>query len=352
MKTKITLLLTIFLIYGCKSKMDTQNRISKSDNSVSIDTLFEDKISIRAILVDKDKVWYSADKNRFGYYDLKSKTKVERKITKDTLQLEFRSISQTTEAIFVLSVANPALLYKIDKTNLTTKLVYQENNQKVFYDSMKFWNDKDGIAIGDPTEDCFSLLITNDGGNTWKKTTCENLPKLADGEAFFAASNTNIIVKDAKIFLVSGGKKSRIFMSEDKGKSWQAYETPIIQGQAMTGIFTADFYNHKIGFVAGGNYEKPLDNSANKAITYDGGKTWKLVAVNEAFGYASCIRFVPNKNGKDLISVGTSGIFYSESYGETWEKIAADKDLYTIRFLDSKTAFAAGKNKIIQINLK
>jgi hypothetical protein len=29
------------------------------------------------------------------------------------------------------------------------KLVYQENHEKVFFDSMQFWNNKEGIAMGD-----------------------------------------------------------------------------------------------------------------------------------------------------------------------------------------------------------
>lgn len=320
--------------------------------SITSEVLLEDKISIRAILIDENKVWYAADKNRFGFYDLITKKREERKIVQDTLQLEFRSAAQTSEAVFVLSVANPALLYKINKKDLTHKLVYQEKNEKVFYDSMQFWNGKEGIAVGDPTEACFSLLITRDGGNSWRKTTCENLPKLADGEAFFAASNTNIIIKGNKTFVVSGGIKSRIFVSKDKGATWAVYNTPIIQGQSMTGIFSADFYNEKQGFAVGGNYEKPLDNAANKAITVNGGKTWELKGINEAFGYASCVQFVPGKKGKEIVTVGASGVFYSEDTGTTWRKILEDNDLHTIQFQNDGTAFAAGRNKIIRINFK
>ena len=48
----------------------------------------------------------------------------------------------------------------------------------------------------------------------------------------------------------------------------------------MTGIFTADFYDAKNGFIAGGDYEIPESKFRNKAITTDGGKTWKLMAEN------------------------------------------------------------------------
>ena len=83
--------------------------------SVQIDTLFQDKISIRAIIVDKNKIWYGADNSRFGYYDLDKKEKFEDHIYRDTLKLEFRSIAQNSNNIFLLSVSNPALLYQVSK---------------------------------------------------------------------------------------------------------------------------------------------------------------------------------------------------------------------------------------------
>ena len=352
MKNTFAFLILMVLIFSCKSKVvNLQNDNLNYNITVSFDTIFTDKISIRAILIDKNKVWYAADKKRFGYYDLKKNKRVERKITNDSLQLEFRSIAQTEKAIFVLSIGNPALLYKINKKDLSATLVYKENHEKVFYDAIQFWNNKEGIAIGDPTQDCFSIIITRDGGNSWNKIPCQNLPKIDEGEAFFAASNTNICIKGSKTFVVSGGTKSRVFVSENKGISWNIYETPVTQGHAMTGIFSADFFNENTGIVVGGNFEEQSDNSANKAITYDGGKTWKLIGVNEGFGYASCVQFVPNSNGNDLVTVGTSGIYYSNSQGNSWEKIIDHKDLYTIKFLNDTVAFAAGKNKLIKMGI-
>ena len=72
-----------------------------------------------------------------------------------------------------MTVANPALLYKVSKKDFKTTLVYQENHEKVFYDSMQFWNNKEGIAMGDPINECLSIIITRDGGNTWNKINCE-----------------------------------------------------------------------------------------------------------------------------------------------------------------------------------
>jgi photosystem II stability/assembly factor-like uncharacterized protein len=349
MKKVIILILFLDLLVSCKSiPIERVNFFT----SIQIDTILFDKISIRALSVSSDKVWYAADKNRVGLLSLANASKMEFKINKDSLKLEFRSMAQTTNSVFVLNVGNPALLYKFSKDFTQKKIVYEEHNKKVFYDSMQFWNDKEGIAVGDPIENCLSVIITRDGGETWTKIPCNNLPKVTDGEAAFAASNTNIVCKESATWIVSGGKKSRVYYSPDKGITWSIYETPIVQGKAMTGIFTADFYNDTIGFIAGGNYEKPEQNSQNKALTINGGKTWKLVGENHGFGYASCIQFVPNSKGKQVVSVGPSGLFYSKDKGNTWQQLSLDSSLYTIRFLDNVTAIAAGKNKIIKVAFK
>lgn len=325
--------------------------ISSYAQTITIDTILNEKISIRALAIDGNSIWYAADKGRFGKIDIAQRTREKRQVFIDTLKIEFRSMAQTASDVFIANVGNPALLYKISKATMEERLVYQEHHEKVFYDSMQFWNDTEGIAIGDPTEDCFSILITRDGGHSWQKSKCADSPKLSDGEAAFAASNTNIVIKNDKTWIVSGGKKARVFFSADKGKSWTAYKTPIVQGKQMTGIFTADFYDAQNGIIAGGDYEIQNQNFGNKAITEDGGKTWRLIAENQGFGYASCIQYVPDGNGKELLCVG-NGIWYSSDAAQTWKKLSDVQDLYTVRFIDNKTAIAAGRKGIVRIGLK
>jgi len=319
---------------------------------LSIDTLVTKKISIRAIEIAGDKIWYAGDHNQVGYYNYKTKKLEEITIQSDTLRLEFRSMAQNAQSIFVANIGSPAFIFKINKTNLRVETVYSETNQKVFYDSMRFWNENEGIAVGDPTDACLSILITRDGGNTWQKLSCNQLPVVKEGEAAFAASNTNIAIQGEATWIVSGGKHARVFYSQNKGLSWEVIETPIAQGQTMTGIFTTDFYNRKTGVAAGGNYELPNQNIQNKALTLDGGKSWKLLADGQAFGYTSCIQFVPRSKAKAIVSIGASGLYYSYDQGATWEPLSHDHSLYTIRFLNKHTAFAAGKNKLIRIEFK
>jgi photosystem II stability/assembly factor-like uncharacterized protein len=268
----------------------------------------------------------------------------------DTLAPEFRAVASTNSDFFMLSVGNPALLYKTGDSG-SMELVYKEENEKVFYDSMAFWNDSEGIAMGDPVDNCLSIIITRDGGKTWNKISCENLPASAEGEAAFAASNSNIAIQGNKTWILSGGMRSRIFFSPDKGETWEVFETPTIQGADTQGGYSLDFYDENKGFIIGGDYTKPDENLANKAVTKDGGKTWKLVAIGQEPGYKSSVRYVPGKNGDELVAVGFTGISYSKDTGKSWNNLSSD-GFYTIRFVNDSTAYAAGKNRIAKLKFR
>jgi len=338
-QTSIFILL-IFVLQSCKISYQPRKEIKPKIQEFTIDNT-----SCRAIIaIDKNSLYYTGSNGQFGYTKDAGKTWVTQTITyHDTLKPVFRSMAANGTAIFVLSIENPALLYKISDNK--TQLVYTENHPKVFYDSMAFFDDKNGIAMGDPIEDCLSVITTNDGGNTWKKINCSQLPIIAKGEAAFAASNTNIKITGNTVWMVTGGTKARVFKSADKGHSWQVFNTPIIQGQGAQGIYSVDFYDKNNGIIIGGDYSKPKANQQNKATTKDGGKTWQLVAQGQDPNYRSCVKYIPNTQGKELIAVGIMGISFSNNAGLSWEKIS-DASYFTIQFIDKNTAWLGGHQKI------
>jgi photosystem II stability/assembly factor-like uncharacterized protein len=340
-------LFLLVVLTGCKS---SHNYTATSFSKISSVEVLSASISIRAIASDNDTIYYAGSDKKLGY--VSSKSKLELQLTSLPYNFEFRSLALTSNYVYFLSIGNPALLYRYSRNLMSKELVYEEKNEKVFYDSMHFWNDNEGIAIGDPTEDCLSVIVTKDSGKNWSKISCDKLPKTIAGEAAFAASNTNICIKENSCWIVSGGIKSRVFFSADKGNSWKVYPTPIVQGQTMTGVFTAAFYNEKIGFIAGGNYENPNQNFENKAITFYGGKTWKLVGEKTGPGYVSCVQFVPKSKGAGIVTVGATGIFYSNDFGTSWKKLSDDATLYSIRFISENSAIASGKDKIVRITFE
>ena len=343
---KAICLAILAITVSCQKKQD----FKPSFTAVETDTLLKDSISIRALLIDGDKAWYAGSGGKYGYVSIDGGKRFNGIAAQDTLLPEFRSIAQTKDDIFILNAGSPALLYKISKDGKRVETVYTESGDKVFYDSMQFSDDKNGMAIGDPTNGCLSIITTKDGGATWAKMPCSELPATAEGEAAFAASNTNLVLKGDKAWIASGGKNSRVFYSKD-GKKWKVYNTPIVQGSEMTGIFSIDFYDEKIGFAVGGNYEKLEKNTGNKILTINGGKTWKKVGEGTGFGYASCVQFIPGSDGNELITAGPSGIYYSYDRGATWKKLLEGRNFHTLRFIDNKNVIIAGQNLILKLKL-
>lgn len=337
----LLLLLLLFAMLSC-----SEEKKPVEYKGVKITTIYQDSLSIRAIEIMGNSLAFAANKGAFGSIDLNTNTVRANVQEYDTIVPAFRAVAATSTDFFMLSLGTPALLYKTGDTG-KMELVYKEEGETVFYDSMTFWNDKEGIAVGDSVDGCLSIIITRDGGTTWQKLPCSSLPKGTKEEGAFAASNTNIKVVGDKAWIATTA--SRIYYTDNKGKTWSLFETPISGAEPTAGIYSIDFYNKNIGFAIGGDYTKPENNTANKTITLDGGKTWELVANGDQPGYKSCVQFVPNSNGDGLVAIGFTGISYSNNGGASWKQFS-DESFYTLRFLNDSIAYAAGQHGIAKLN--
>jgi len=342
-------LLSFLLLCACSvtpaEQSDKPPKIDKEQ--VTIQT-FPMECNIRAIIAaDENTLWFGGSNGQFGYTeDGGEHWHIDSIRHTDQPDLEFRGIAKTPNAVFLLAIGSPALLFKTEDQGENWSVVYREDHPDAFYDAIAFWNDKAGIAMGDPTEDCLSIILTTDGGDSWTKIPCEDLPPAADKEAAFAASNSNIALVGNHAWIVSGGGSARVFHSPDRGASWEVFDTPIVQGGKMTGIFTADFYDAKRGIIFGGDWEDQSQNSKNKALTADGGKTWTLIADGQEPGYRSSVQYLPDSDAQGILAAGIPGISYSADGGQRWAALS-DSSFYTIRVCDSgKAAWLGGARKI------
>jgi photosystem II stability/assembly factor-like uncharacterized protein len=345
---RISLLIPVFLLMISCAKQYVPRNI----DAVEIEEFKLEGTSIRAIIaIDEHKVAYAGSNGMFGFKTDKEVSSNAQIIQyQDSIIPNFRSLAFNGTDFFVLSIENPALLYKISEGEYF--LVYKEEHEKVFYDAMHFFDDNShGIAVGDPTENCASIILTADAGKTWNKIPCEFLPEFEEGEAFFAASNTNIKTIGSTVWIASGGTKARILKSDDFGQTWQIFDTPIIQGIGPQGIYAMDFVDATNGIIIGGDYSKPLENKANKAITKDGGKTWNLVANNQNPNYKSGVKYVPNTQGKEVFAVGKTGVSFSNDGGISWKDVSSES-YFAIQFVDENTAWLSGNEKIGKLILK
>ncbi len=258
--------------------------------------------------------------------------------------LDFRDIDAIDpQTAYVLSIGNgPASrIYKTTDAGNTWAEQFKAGDQKVFLDAMSFWDARNGIVFGDSVDGQHYILTTDNGGQTWTRVPTNNLPPALENEGAFAASGTNIAVFGKTHAWIGTGAaaKARVLRTSDRGKTWQAADTPLAAGPS-SGIFSIAFRDAKHGVIAGGDYRKEKDAIDNLAVTSDGGVTWTLV--RGLTGFRSVVAYVPGT--KTLVALGPSGGDYSTDDGQTWKPIEGP-GFDTFSFVPRKsTGWGAGNN--------
>ncbi|PIB27776.1 WD40/YVTN/BNR-like repeat-containing protein [Maribacter sp. 4G9] len=344
MRPLSSFLFFLIILASCSNK----NEFRKF-STVEVEDVLVDSVSIRAIeFLDQNTLAFAGSNGMYGTVDVPSGRIRTNIMMFDSLTPSFRAAGHTATDFFMLSIGSPALLYKTGESG-KMELVYTEVGETVFYDAMMFWNDREGLAVGDTVDGCMSIIITRDGGQTWNKIPCSQLPEGIDGEGAFAASNTNIEVIGEQAWIAT--TTGKIYHTMDKGKTWESTATPMKNDVDTQGIYSIDFDDENLGIAIGGDYTQPEVNRGNKMKTLDGGATWSLIADGQNPGYKSCIQFVPNSDGMGIIAIGFTGISYSPDGGDHWRQLG-DEGFYTFRFLNDSTAYAAGKNRISKLTFK
>ncbi|MDM1553474.1 glycosyl hydrolase [Chryseobacterium indologenes] len=314
----------------------------------NVETILNDKISIRALELYDHKVWYSGSESKFGFVDLNN-TKNQKQIRLSDEKLEFRTLAQDKTSFYAINIVSPARFFKIDKKDLKSQVVFTDSAKTAFYDALHFVNDKLAYTFSDADSDLLlKLAVYKDG----KWGQFKNNVKLNEGEAAFAASNTNISSTKKYVWIATGGKASRILRLNLKNEKLEVFKTPFIQGESSQGMYSIDFYDDQFGIAVGGDYTQQNANVNNIATTHDGGETWQIQASGQNAGYMTCVKMKPGSKGKEMIAVGDQHISYSSDFGKTWKKISDEKGLYVCKWIDGNRVVFAGKDRIVVMKIK
>ena len=340
-----SILLLISCFYSCTNS-------TPDFTTVYIEEVFSDSLqTIRDVQAkNAANIWFSAGEGRVGV--LQGEVPKIASVRYNETTLKFKSIAVQDSVVYLLHPTRPALVYKLDydqegARNLES--VYIQEAPEVFYNALAFWDADKGILVGErQNSSCLAISRTMDGGETWNEIPCDALPELEKGELVFASSNSNISVNGSHVWIATGGKKARVFHSDDYGETWKVYNTPIIQGESGLGIFSIAFADAKHGVIIGGKWSDKTFNEGNKAYTTDGGKTWKLFANGEYPGLQKQVVFVPNT--KSVVAVGDYGIAYSYN-NKDWQKLS-DTTLDHIQFVNDSTAFASKQGTLYRLIFK
>jgi photosystem II stability/assembly factor-like uncharacterized protein len=279
------------------------------------------KTSIRGLSVVNDNVvWVSGSSGMVGK-SLNGGKNWNWMTVKGFEKVEFRDIEAfDASTAIIMGVDAPAYILKTTDGGETWKVVFENKAKGMFLDAMDFADEKNGMVIGDPVNGNVFIAETVNGGESWQeKEMNENSLKADSGEAFFAASGTNIrLFNRNKFLLVSGGTKSSLFTATDKTV------LPVLQGKESTGANSIDVYDLEKSLkkiiVAGGDFNTPDATEKNCFYSTNGGKTWKAPTV-PPHGYRSCVEYLSDKA---ILCCGLNGVDYSKNGGKTWQWISKE----------------------------
>lgn len=261
-----------------------------------------------------------------------------------TDSLDFRDIEAfgiDTAVVMSIGSGDLSRLYRTTNGGTSWSMVHKNNYEQGFYDAIAFWDNKHGLLQGDPLDGRLFILTTDDGGKTWKKNPHPQMPKAEQGEYAFAASGSHLITTEVgKAWIGTGGANARILYSDDYGHHWTPASTPMIKGEASTGIFSLTFSEPAYAVAVGGDYTKEQEGTHNIIYSSDGGSTWNRF--NSAnLDFRSAIKYT---NGL-FFTVGPSGSEFSTDNGKSWKSIEGP-GFHTLSIGNdgSKAIWAAGRD--------
>lgn len=275
------------------------------------------KTSFRGLsVVNNNTIWVSGSRGTIARSTDGGKT-FHYKQLKGYERSDFRDIEAFDgNTAVIMSSGTPAYILKTTDGGQTWKEVYKNTDSAYFLDAMDFWNDRNGILVGDPVNGHFMLMQTTDGGETWRELDTACTPRATDGEAIFAASGTSLRCLNSNQYaFVTGGSVSRMFLLKRGSRKFKVNPIPVVQGQNSQGTFSFA-YNGKrsLWLFAGGDYLNDTQTTrANFYYTKTFSPEEHITVYENLHGYKSCIEILEYPNGKKrdgypyLIATGTSG---------------------------------------------
>lgn len=269
--------------------------------------------------------------------------------------LQFRDVEAVSaRKAYLLSagVGTDSRIYKTEDGGQTWTLQFQNEDPNGFYDCFAFWDRHRGITMADAVGERFPVVRTRDG-ETWKDIG-DRLPPALPGEVAFAASGTCAAVAgERRAWLGTGGaERARVLATTDGGRSWNAYDTPIVQGNASSGIITLAFRDSRHGILAGGDLALPDVFTDNVARTHDGGRTWVLGARPTFPGSVYGLSYT-SKWGKGVVATGPAGAAWSRDEGRNWVALDTVTNYWAVAFASPDAGWMVGtEGRILKVSFR
>lgn len=303
----------------------------------------KDKISIRGLSVVNDQIiWASGSSGQVAKSTDGGKT-FEWITVKGYEKKDFRDIEAfDANTAVIMAVDSPAIILKTKDGGKSWYEVFHDNTSGMFLDAMDFDKDGNGIVVGDPINNKLFIATTHNYGERWiPLRPADNFYTADTGEAFFAASGTNVKISGNKknhvICFVTGGSDSRLFFNG------QPLALNILKGKTTQGANSVAL-NDAISkmVVVGGDFNDPQNANGNIEIfSINGSQLLTPVVKTPPHGYRSCVAFITDDS---LVCCGLSGVDISNDGGLHWKLISGESFHVCAKAKNGTAVFLAGKD--------
>lgn len=263
---------------------------------------------------------------------------------------DFRDIEAfSPDEAVIMGIDRPAKIFRTTDGGETWTQTFADDSPGVFLDGLAFFDEMNGLAVGDPIDGRFFVISTTDGGASWTLLPPDSRPAALAGEAAFAASGTSLtVMDDDRAWLTTGGPVSRVWRSKDRGRHWEPVSSALLEGSASAGGFSVAFLDARTGLTVGGDYKAEAAAAGNSAFSSDGGKTWRAVEDRRPGGFREAVAFVPGTWPPIAITVGPSGSDHSIDLGRTWTPIVTPAGFHALDFARrGQAGWAVGRAGLI-----
>lgn len=208
-------------------------------------------------------------------------------------------------------------VHKTTNGGITWTLLNTDFTPGDFVNTIHFFDELNGVVLGDYDDGYFEIYTTSNAGATWTRVPPSNLPAPQEGE--WGVSERYVAV-GSTIWFVSNTWESptRLFKSTDKGITWQA--TAIDQMVPAGGIPNLTFLNQNFGILTYSDMENSI---TTRYQTNDGGQTFTMMEVNglPAFNPLERMSFIPGTFY--VVAIDGANSLLSKDFGANWTVLQA-----------------------------
>ncbi len=297
------------------------------------------KVSLRGLSVVTDRIiWVSGSMGSVGLSTDSGKSWNWLQV-KNYEKSDFRDIEAfSDQEAVIMGITQPAVILRTTDGGKNWNPVFEDSSKTAFLDAMDFRGDS-ALAIGDPIKGRLYMVSSADKGKSWRKTPFPSLHVFEEGEAFFAASGSNLVWAGDHLLFVTGGKKSGLLY----GKGYQPLA--LIQGQETTGAnsIAVNPDNINQAYIVGGDFSHDTSRYRN-GLSVQLNPFLQTSPSTPPHGYRSCVAYLDNRN---LICCGISGVDYSDDGGMNWNSISVRGFHVCRKAKKGKSVFLAGPKSSI-----